>query len=147
MHVDQDEHDPLVLGKASQRRAHVETDLGLTMSVVGVDHVDVGSVASATQDIALAAKAIEAGVDDDAVQPRGHSRITAIGAGAAERVDEAVLDAVGSELTITRGAHGDSPESIAVPAEELTEGVGVTRDMSGHEGAIVGALEVGHVSS
>ena len=67
-------------------------------------------------------------------------------AAAPEGVDEPVLDTVGGELTFTGGAHGNSPEAVAVAAEQLAEGVGVPLDVQGDEGAIGCVLEPGHVS-
>lgn len=136
-----------MLRKASESRAHVETGLGLTMTVVGVDDVDVGGVTRPPEDVTFSPKPVEAGVDDNAVQPRRHGRITPVGLRTSEGVDETLLHAVRGELAIIGGADGDGPQTIAVPAEQLAKGFRVTGDVSSHEGAIVGALEVGHVSS
>ena len=75
------------------------------------------------------AQPVEAGVDDDAVQPRRDGRLAPEGVGAAEGGDEAVLDAVGGELGIADGAQRDGPHPVLVPAEELGEGMVVTVDV------------------
>ncbi len=85
------------------------------------------------------AQAVEAGVDDDAVQPRRHGGLAAEGAGAAEGGDEGVLHAVGGELGVAHGAQGHRPHAVLVAAEELSEGRVVTLDVQ-LEQVLVGQL-------
>ena len=77
------------------------------------------------------AQPVEAGVDDDPVQPGGDRGVAAEGAGPAVRRDQAVLQPVGGVLGVAHGAQRDRPEPVAVPGEEHAEGVGVAVDVGG----------------
>ena len=83
---------------------------------------------------------VEAGVDDDPVQPRGGGRVAAEGRAPTgpEGRQQRVLQGVGSLLAVAEGAHGDGPQAVAVPADELAERVGVTLGVRLEE------LRVGH---
>ena len=59
---------------------------------------------------------VEAGVDDDPVQPGGDRGVAAEGPGPAVRRDHAVLQAVGGVLGVAHGAQRDRPQPVAVPA-------------------------------
>ncbi|GAB3995191.1 hypothetical protein GCM10029992_11800 [Glycomyces albus] len=82
------------------------------------------------------ADAVEAGVDDDAVQPGGDRRVAFEGAGGLVGLDHGVLDGLGGVLGVGQGAHGHGPQSSAVAAEQLTEGVPVAGDVAGEQVAV-----------
>jgi hypothetical protein len=76
---------------------------------------------------------VEAGVDDDPVQPRRNRRVAAEAAGPPERRDQPVLEAVGGLLAIAGRAQGDRPEPVAVTGEELAERLWIARDVRGEQ--------------
>ena len=84
---------------------------------------------------------VQAGVDDDSVQPRGDLRIAAEAVGPPERGDQPVLQGVGGIVRVAHGAYGDRPQSVPMPAEELPECVGVTVDVRLEQ---LGVGAVGH---
>ena len=83
---------------------------------------------------------VEAGVDDDPVQPGGDGGVAAEDAGPAVRRDQAVLQAVGGVVGVAHGAQRDRPQPVAVAGEQHAEGVGVAGDVGGEQlgvGAVV----------
>ena len=93
-----------------------------------------------------AAHPVQAGVHHDAVQPRGHRRVTTEGGrrpragcrrrGRAQCRDERVLDGVRGLLAVSHRAHGHRPEPVTVATEELTERLGVTRRVGAEQGCV-----------
>ena len=82
---------------------------------------------------------IQAGVDDDAVQPGGDGRVAAIGAGMAVRGQQRVLQGVSCVLTVPGGAQRDGPQPVAMTAYQLRERVPVACDVRGEQGPVLGA--------
>ena len=75
-----------------------------------------------------AARAVQAGVDDDPVQPGGHRRVAAPRRPATtgtEGGEQRVLQGVRGLLGVAEGAQRDRPQPVAVPADQLAERVGV----------------------
>ena len=98
----------------------------------------------------LPAEQVEAGVDDDAVQPGGHGRVAAERPGAAVGRDQRVLDRVGRVVGVAERTQRNGPEPVAVPVDELAERLLVTREMGGQQGSVGEGrlrrlLVVGHV--
>jgi hypothetical protein len=83
---------------------------------------------------------VETGVDDDPVQPRGGGCVATEGRAPTgpEGRQQRVLQGVGGLLAVAEGAHGDGPQPVAVPADELAERVGITLGVRLEE------LRVGH---
>ena len=73
--------------------------------------------------------AVQAGVDDDPVQPRRHRRVAAEGVRTAECGDECILHGVRRLLRITESAEGDRPQPVTMAADEFAEGVRVAVHM------------------
>ena len=76
---------------------------------------------------------VEAGVDDDAVQPGRHRRAAAEPGGAPVRREQRVLQRVGGVLRVAESPQRDRPQPVAVPGDQLAEGVGVARDVAGQQ--------------
>src|SRR5690606_36511526 len=68
---------------------------------------------------------VQAGVDDDPVEPGGHGGIPAVGAGPPERVDQAVLKGVRRLFGIAERTQGNGPQPVTVALDQLTERVRV----------------------
>ena len=113
---------------------------------MAVRQVELGDVAGPADGDPLAADPVQAGVDDDPVQPGRDRGLAAVGVGAAEGRDEGLLDGVGRELAVRRRAQGHGVHPVAVAAEELAEGrATVAGDVPGHEVAVAEREEVvGH---
>ena len=79
------------------------------------------------------AQAVEAGVDDDPVQPGRHRRVAAERPGPSVRRDQPVLQTVGGVLPVAHGAQRDRPQPVAVPGEQQPERVGVAGDVGGEQ--------------
>ena len=80
---------------------------------------------------------VEAGVDHDPVQPGGHGRVAAERVGATVGRDQGVLERIGGVLPVAGGAQGDRPQPVAVPREQLAEGVGVAGEVGLEQGSVV----------
>src|ERR671912_2572184 len=70
----------------------------------------------------LATEAVEAGVDDDAVQPCRDGGVPPVGLGPPERRDERLLNGIRGELGPGGGAQGNGVHPVPVAPEELAEG-------------------------
>ena len=77
--------------------------------------------------------AVEAGVDDDPVQPGGDRGVAAEAPGPAVRRDQCVLQCVCGVLGVPGGAQRDRPQPVTVPGEQLPERVVVTGDVRGQQ--------------
>ncbi len=84
-----------------------------------------------------AAEPVQAGVDDDPVQPGGDRGVAAVGPGAAEGGDHRVLQGVGGVLGVAGGAQRDRPQPVPVPPEQRAERVVVTGDVRREQGPVV----------
>ena len=122
MHVDEHQRHPLALGQPVEGLAHVEPGLDRRVAVVQVGQVELTEVAGPAHGHLLAAQPVQAGVDDDAVQPGGDGGLAAEGVGAPERGDERLLHGIRGQLAVGGRAQRDGVHPVAVPAEELTEG-------------------------
>ncbi len=80
---------------------------------------------------------VQAGVDDDPVQPGGDRGVATERLGPAEGRDQRVLQRVGRVLGVAGGAQGDRPEPVPVAGEELTEGVRVAGEVRLEQGPVV----------
>src|SRR5690606_40400510 len=80
-----------------------------------------------------AAHAVEAGVDDDAVQPGGDGRLAAEGPGLAVGGDEGVLDGVGGLVGVAERAQRDGPHPVTVPLDDLAERMRIPVDVRGQQ--------------
>lgn len=76
---------------------------------------------------------VKTGVHGDAMKPCGDGGLPAEGVGSPEGRDQSVLDCVRGLLAVAQSAQRDGPEPVAVAPYELTEGVGVPRDMAGQK--------------
>jgi hypothetical protein len=103
------------------------------VGVAGLDEIELRQGARGSG----ASQPVEAGVDDDAVQPRGDRGITAIGAGATVGGQECLLHTVRCQLAIPGRPDGDCPHTVPVPPEELAEGIGLTQQVAADQLAIV----------
>ena len=81
----------------------------------------------------VAAQPIQAGVDDDAVQPAADRGVVAKRAGAAVGRDHGLLQRIFGVLGATTGQPGKPVQVPVVAVEQLLEGVAVTRDMSSQQ--------------
>lgn len=86
---------------------------------------------------------VEAGVDSDAVQPCRNGGLAAECVSGAEGGHERVLHGVGGFLAVSQRAQRDGPQAVAVAPYELTEGVGIPRDVTCQEILVVHAAECG----
>jgi hypothetical protein len=134
-HVDEDQGRALVGGQALQRGRNLHGDLALArlvgqrrVALGGLDQLVVGD-----RPDGLAAHPVEAGVDDDPVQPGGDGRLTPEGAGLAVGGDEGVLHGVGGLVGVAERAQGDGPHAVAVPLDDLAERVGIPVDVRGQQ--------------
>jgi hypothetical protein len=94
------------------------------------------------------ARAVQAGVHGDAVQPGGDGGPALEGVGTPVGGDQGVLDGVGGFLPVPQNTQGDGPEPVAVAAYDLTEGVRIAGDMASEEFPVVdSAGTVGTVRS
>jgi hypothetical protein len=75
------------------------------------------------------AKAIEARVDDDTVQPRRDLSVAAEGRCGSVSLQKGVLERVGGLFWFSRGAQRNRPQSIAMPADQRREGRWVASDV------------------
>jgi hypothetical protein len=69
--------------------------------------------------------AVQAGVDNDPVQPRRHRGVAAESVRPPEGRNERILYCVRRLLRIAEGPQGDRPQPVAVAAEQLAERVRV----------------------
>src|SRR6478752_3934842 len=122
VHVDQDQGHPLPLGQPGEGLAHVEAGLDRGVVVVQVGQVELTEVAGAAHGHLLAAQPVQAGVDDDAVQPGRDGGLAAEGVGTPEGGDERVLHGIRGQLAVGGGAQRHRVHPVAVPAEQLAEG-------------------------
>jgi len=111
----------LPLGQLHQRLAHVEPGLDRRVVVVQVGQVELTEVAGAAHGHLLAAQPVQAGVDDDAVQPGRDGGLAPEGVGTPERGDERVLYGIRGQLAVGGGAQRHRVHPVAVPAEQLAE--------------------------
>ena len=72
---------------------------------------------------------VQAGVDDNPVQPGHHRGVTAEGGGPAEGRDHRVLQRVGGFLTVTESADRHRPQLVPMAPEQGPERVRVALDM------------------
>jgi len=72
---------------------------------------------------------VEAGVDDDAVQPGGDGGVRSEAGGRAVGGEERILQGVRGLLGVTRGAQRDRPHPVAVAAYEFRECMGIACGM------------------
>ncbi len=121
VHVDEHERLPLVLGQPGQRGTHVERGLGAVVGVNGVRRLLLGQRDRGPR--LAPPHAVEAGVDDDAVQPRRDGRVATEPVGPAIGRHERVLQRVGGLLAVAERAQRDGPQPVAMTAHQLTERV------------------------
>lgn len=139
LHVDEDEGCPLVGGEGVQCFLELSVEVlshgGGLGGFVGFQELvePFGVVHRGGLAGGRLAGPVETGVDGDPVQPGGDGGITAEGVGGAESLDERVLDGVGRFLPVPQGSQRHGPESVAVAAYELSEGVGVARHVPGDQ--------------
>ena len=108
-----------------------------------VGQVELTEVARAAHRDLLAPEPVQAGVDDDAVQPGGDGGLATEGVGAPEGGDEGVLHGIGRQLAVARGAQRHGVHPVAVPAEQLTErGAAVAVDVALEQLAVAEGAEV-----
>ena len=144
LHVDEDERDPLLLAELGERLHHIRTTLaglrGVVLRLAARDRAEpVLVLGERLRGSALvSAQPVEAGVDDDPVQPGRDLSVPSEAVGAVERREQRVLEGVGSLLAVTRRADRHRPEAVAVPADELGERVRVAGDMGAQQRTVVG---------
>ena len=89
------------------------------------------------------AEPVQAGVHHDAVQPGGDCGVAAEAGGGAMRGEQGVLHRVGGLLAVADGAQGDRPQPVAVPADQLGEGLGIAVDVRAQQIGVAGRLRRG----
>jgi hypothetical protein len=72
-----------------------------------------------------APRAVDTGVDDDAVQPRGDRGVAAKRPGGPQRGDEGVLHGIRCFVRVTQRAQCDGPQPVPVPPDQLAERGGI----------------------
>ena len=93
---------------------------------------------------AAAADPVQAGVDDDPVQPGGDGGVAAEGVGPAEGGEQRLLDGVGRLLAVAEGAQGHRPQPVAVATDQLAERVRVPVDVGGEQLGVGRRRRPGH---
>ena len=86
---------------------------------------------------------VQAGVDNDPVQPAAHRGVVPEGAGAAVRREHRVLQRV---LGVLGGAGGEPGEPVQMPlvaAEQFREGVPVSGDVGGEQFGVTAIWRAG----
>ena len=142
LHVDQHQRRALLGGQLVQRGEHQPRRSSPTARSAGSSVAGVADASEPRSRVLLEvvgqrlgpaylrrAQPVEAGVDDDPVQPGRDGGVAAEGPGPAVRRDQAVLEPVGGVLAVAHRAQGDRPEPVAVPVEQDAERLGVAGDV------------------
>lgn len=139
LHIDEDERGTLFLGKGAQGAEQLSVQIlalgGHLSGFLGLEKL--------LQPLGLGdgrgapgggfTGSVQTGIDRDAVQPCGHCGLAAEGVGCPVGGDQGVLHGVGGFLAVTKGAQCHRPEAVAMPPDDLPEGIGVAFYMQGKE--------------
>ena len=141
LHVDQ--HHRGALGQREPGERLLDGERGDPGGHRVARHGDVGVVVERVRPVvAPAADPVEAGVQDDLVQPGGHRGLAAPARGGPEGREHRVLEGVRRVVRVAEGAHREGPEPVGVAPDDLGEGVRVAVDVRGEQ-RLVGA-RIGH---
>jgi hypothetical protein len=139
LHVDEHQGGTLLEGQVGECSSDIEPKLLLRRMVWTCRHYAAGRIFGLLvrqrhrwPDLA-APDAVQASVDHNPMQPRGHRCVTAEGTCAPECGDERILYRIRRLLRITEGAQSDRPQPVTVTADEFAEGVRVAVHMSGEQ--------------
>lgn len=91
------------------------------------------------------AGAVEACVDRDSMEPGGDRGLTTEGVRGTEGGHECVLHRVGCLFTVAECTERYGPETVAMPPDQLTEGVRIACDVLSQEILVAGVCETGVV--
>jgi hypothetical protein len=129
MHVDRDYGGALLDGQSHQCPLHRDRRLDLRRAIghrVDVIKHDGGATL-------VAAQAVQAGIDHDAIQPAADGGVVAKSSGAAVRREHRVLQGILRILGAAAGEPGKPVQLSVMTVEQLLEGIAVTRDVGGQQ--------------
>jgi hypothetical protein len=147
LHIDEHQRGTLLEGQVSQGGGDVEPQLSLRSMIWTCCYCGTGRSFCLLvrqrhgRPRLTAPDSVQAGVDDDPVQPGRHGCVSAEGVRIAECGDEPILYRVRCLFRIAKSADRNRPQSLTVAADDLAEGVRVTIHMPGEQ-ELVGRIRV-----
>ena len=138
IHIHEDKRRPLSLREGGERLLDIKLHLEGGVAITWVRQLNLGQL---TRRLAPP-EPVQAGVDNDAVQPGRDCGITPVCVGAPEGRQERVLHGIRSQLGVAARAQRDRPHAVLVAPEHLTEGVRMSLEMGPNERAIIQRADV-----